>query len=187
MTAHVEHPPGNGQPGSRFVTIVGNGSPRKISLEREYSAPVERLWEMATSVENLKYWWLDWQVGGEIQCREGGVIQLGDGSWINGRITSWNPPHVFAFTWNDNLEDPENTDWYEHRTGSQLRIDLVSVGKNRTLLSLVQFMPADHAAGGAAGWHHFGENLAGYLEKGEVMLRPERFEQLKAHYQEQLG
>ena len=188
MTARGEHSRGNGDglTENRFVTIIGDGSPRKISMEREYPVPVERLWEMVTYPENLKHWWLDWQAGGEIQNREGGNIRLGDGSWINGRITSWNPPHIFAFTWNDHLHDPENTAWYEHRTGSQLRIDLVSVGKNETLLNLVQFMPADHAAGGAAGWHHFGENLADYLEKGEVMLRPERFEQLKAHYNIQM-
>lgn len=167
---------------TKYVIITGTGAIQKNTLQREFSAPVETLWEMITKVENLRHWWLDWQPGGIIEPKEGGRIALDDGSWIDGRITQWQPPHIFAFTWHEHLGDAERPDWFEAKTKSLLHIDLVTIGDGQTLMTLNQFISAENAIGGAAGWHHFAENLAEYLEHGKTVLHPERFDQLVKLY-----
>ena len=74
-------------------------------------------------------------------------------------------------------------DWFEDKTKSLLRIDLVENADKQTLLRLIQFAPANNAVGGTAGWHHFaGERLKSFLETGEVVDNPDRFDELKALY-----
>lgn len=167
----------------RYATLEGAGSLRRIALENELGAPVDTVWNAITDVELVKQWWPDWQPGGTIEKREGGRIILGDGSWIDGTIKVWSPPHILEFTWHEHLQSPDAVDWFEPKTRSLLRIDLVSTGDSTTLLNLVQFQPADSAVGGTAGWHHFaGERLKSLLEDGRVIDRPDRFAELKLLY-----
>lgn len=166
----------------KFSKIQGQGEVRRISLKNELKAPILRVWDTITEVRHLKSWWPDWKPGGTIEKCEGGTIKLGDGSWIDGTIKVWRPPHIFEFVWQENIM--EESQWYEKNTQNLLRIDLVEVDKNTTLLHLIQFAPKDSVIGGAAGWHHFaGERLPKYLENIELLDDEQRFYQIKLLYE----
>lgn len=166
----------------KFAEIEGDGAVRRVVVRNRLKASIDVVWEAITNPDQLQHWWPDWKKGGSIEKREGGRILLGDGSWIDGTIKVWSPPHVFEFTWNDHQD--EGSDWFEGKTKSTLRIDLVQVG-DETALTLVQFMPSGSEIGGAAGWHQFaGERLSQLLEGGQVVDDPSRFAALKRLYEE---
>ena len=149
------------------------------------SAPIDTVWDAITDVAKVRHWWPDWRPGGVIEHFEGGRIVLGDGSWIDGTIKVWSPPHILEFSWHERLADPADVDWFEGKTKSLLRMDLVGTSPSTTLLNLVQFSPADCAVGGTAGWHHFaGERLRSFLADGRVGEDPDRFSELKLLYEE---
>ena len=165
----------------RYAQIQGEGTVRRVSLTNTINAPLAVVWEAITTLEQVQLWWPDWQPGGIIEPAEGGTIRLGDGSWIDGLIKVWRPPHILEFTWQE--QPTNNPDWYEAATCSLLRIDLVELGAAKTGLNLVQFMPAASAPGGAAGWHHFaGERLKSLLETGKVEDTAGRIEELLKLY-----
>lgn len=165
----------------RYAEIQGEGAVRRVALSNTLNAPLETVWQAITNVEQIQHWWPDWQPGGIIDKAEGGVVRLGDGSWIDGIVKVWRPPHIFEFTWQEQLED--EPDWFEQRTNSMLRIDLVELSNSQTLLNLIQFAPESSAVGGTAGWHHFaGERLKSLLEVGTVDDSSGRFEELVKLY-----
>jgi len=167
----------------RYALIQGCDSVRRIALQNELNAPIEEIWQAVTQVERIQKWWPDWRPGGVVEPREGGRIKLDDGSWINGVVKVWQPPHIFEFTWHESIDS--GVDWFEQYTRSLLRIDLVSIGESKTLLNLVQFAPEGSVIGGTAGWHHFvGERLTGYIDRGTLEDDPKRFAQLKLLYDE---
>jgi uncharacterized protein YndB with AHSA1/START domain len=166
----------------QYASIQGNGAVRRIALANELNAPLDTVWRAITNVDQIQHWWPDWRPGGIIEQSEGGIVRLGDGSWIDGIVKVWRPPHIFEFTWHETIEgDPE---WLETYTNSLLRIDLVQLAGSKTLLNLIQFAPETSVVGGTAGWHYFaGERLASFLREGEVIDDPERFSQLKQLYE----
>ena len=169
-----------------FVEILGSGGVRKLHLRREIAAGLDEVWAAITQLEFVQQWWPDWQPGGVIEGEVGGNIKLADGSWIDGEIKTFAVPHVFEFVW---AEYPcgQHPDWFEPSTQSSLRIDLVATSEQSTLLNLVQFSPADMAAGGSAGWHHFaGELLVELLEQGACKTKTDSFDTLLNQY-EQVG
>lgn len=165
----------------RYAEIQGDGAIRRIALSNTLNAPLETVWQAITEVEQIQHWWPDWRPGGVIDKVEGGVVRLGDGSWIDGLIKVWRPPHIFEFTWHEQLDD--RPDWFEACTNSMLRIDLVELSGSQTLLNLIQFTPESSAVGGTAGWHQFaGERLKSLLETGKVEDTSGRFEELVKFY-----
>ena len=172
---------------SKHVAIVGSGPTRRLYLEIEVSAQIEKVWQAISSVDMLQRWWTDWKEGGLLEPREGGRIIMGEGAWINGHVTIWNPPHILEFTWHDSLPDPSSVTGYHAPTKGRLRIDLVEGKNTRTHMSLIQYLPAQDAAGGAAGWHQFAENLMGYFTDGKIALSEGQFEELKQLYEGSLA
>jgi len=165
----------------KFALIQGDHSVRRIALQNELNANIETAWQAVTQVEQIQQWWPDWRPGGTIEPREGGRITLDDGSWINGIVKVWQPPHIFEFTWHESMDSA--ADWFEQDTRSLLRIDLVKTGEEKMLLNLIQFAPEGSVIGGTAGWHHFaGERLSSYIDRGMVEDDPNRFTQLKLLY-----
>ena len=173
---------GAGAVDALLARIAGGGPVRRIELVRDLAAPIGRVWSAITEVEALREWWPDWSPGGEIEPREGGLIRLGNGGWIDGEIRVWRPPHLFEFSWND-VQRPETVEVLEPLTRSLVRFDLVENGRDRTMLHLMQFARAEDAVGGAAGWHEFaGERLPVYLAAGSVPADPNRFAVLRGRY-----
>jgi len=165
----------------KYAEIQGEGAVARVALTNTFAASLASVWEAITTLEQIQQWWPDWQPGGIIEPMEGGTIRLGDGSWIDGQIKTWRPPHILEFTWQE--QPAGDPDWYEAATCSLLRIDLVELGAAKTGLNLIQFMPAASAVGGAAGWHHFaGERLQSLLETGQVEDTAGRFEELVELY-----
>ena len=125
-----------------FVEILGAGGVRKLHLRREIKANIDAAWAAITQLEFVQQWWPDWQPGGLIEGEVRGKIKLADGSWIDGEIRTFAAPHVFEFIW---AEYPfgQHPDWFEPCTKSLLRIDLVAMSRQSTLLNLVQFSPSD--------------------------------------------
>ncbi|MEM7099709.1 MAG: SRPBCC domain-containing protein [Pseudomonadota bacterium] len=170
---------------TKFATIEGNGKVRRVSLTNTLDAPIRIVWEAITQLEHMVHWWPDWQPGGIIEPKEGGRIKLEDGSWIDGVIKTWSPPHILEFTWNNNSK--QDMPWFEPATCSQLRIDLVDLSSAQTRLNLIQFLPEQSTVGGTAGWHHFaGERLSQYLNHGEISEDPGRFQAIKLLYEKDL-
>ncbi len=165
----------------KYAAIQGDGAIRRIALSNTFNASLETVWQAITNVDQIQHWWPDWRSGGVIDKAEGGVIRLGDGSWIDGIVKIWRPPHIFEFTWREHVDG--NPEWFETYTSSMLRIDLVELAESQTLLNLIQFAPESSVIGGTAGWHHFaGERLKSLLEDGEVNDTSGRFEQLVKLY-----
>ena len=169
----------------KYATIQGDGDVRRVLLQNELNAPISRVWDAVTTVDQIQHWWSDWRAGGVIEPHEGGIVKLADGSWINGKVKVWQPPYIFEFTWHETIS--AETDWFEQHTRSLLRIDLVAIAANKTLLNLIQFAPVNCVVGGTAGWHEFaGERLDSYIENGKVEDDPNRFAQLKTLYERDL-
>jgi uncharacterized protein YndB with AHSA1/START domain len=70
-------------------------------IEREIliAAPVERVWELITSAENLGRWLGD--AGAEIELRPGGPMSLSwrDHGTVHGRVEAVAAPHRFSYRW----------------------------------------------------------------------------------------
>lgn len=70
----------------------------QVVFHRRYKKPIEKVWAAVTTPERLA----DWLAVAEIEPRAGGAIRL---NWNNGqhtmegRVTAYEPPHIFAWTW----------------------------------------------------------------------------------------
>jgi uncharacterized protein YndB with AHSA1/START domain len=129
---------------NELATVAGYGKQRRVEVRCEMDAPIEKVWNAITEVDEVKEWW----TGGEINPREGGRVRLGDGSELNGKIKVFQPPRIFEFTWNETLDDP-----------GLVRFDLIELDEDRTLVTLVNLVPATDILPAAVGWHHLVERL----------------------------
>lgn len=162
----------------RLTTIDGAGPVRRLQTRVLVRVAVETAWDAVTQAGHMEHWW----TGGHLGSAEGEHVVLDDGASLNGTIKVWAPPHVFEFTWHDRPEASERPEWVEHRTKSLVRFDLVPCGDEETLISMIQYSPAEAAAGAAAGWHALFERLREYVETGRVETTEDRFEDLKPLY-----
>ncbi len=167
---------------TKLAVIEGHGDVCRTTLRTRFHADIQRTWSAITDLDQLKLWWPDWQPGGLLEPFEGGRIVLGDGSWIDGQIKVWAPPHVLAFSWR---EDEFGGEWYEPLTKSLLTIQLLQTTPEECELTLTQYAPRGSVIGGTAGWHYFaGERLKSLLENRAYDDRPERFRELVRLYEE---
>lgn len=168
----------------RIATIEGSGAVRHMQLRSELNANIEQVWQALTNVEQLAQWWPDWRPGGVMEHHEGGRIRIDDGTWLDGLIKVWAPPHILAFSWR---EDDLRADWLESHSRSLTTFQLFNRSAEECTLLVSQFAPVGAVVGGTAGWHYFaGERLARLLTNQPFDDRPERFEELKQLYQELL-
>jgi len=167
---------------TKLAVIEGDGDVCRTMLRTCFSAGIQTAWSAITEVDQIKYWWPDWQPGGLLEPFEGGRVVLGDGGWIDGQVKIWAPPHMLSFSWR---EDGSGGEWYESQTKSLLMIQLLQTSATQTSLTLTQYAPRGSVVGGTAGWHYFvGERLKSLLEKQSFDDRPERFHELVALYEE---
>lgn len=153
-----------------LATIAGHGAARRLEVRRVIGAAIEQTWAAITSPEELALWW-KCEV---LEPREGGRIQRADAG-LNGTVKVMQAPYIFEFTWDDVNVAP-----------GLVRFDLVEVGDGETLVTLVQYIPASHILGAAAGWHEILERLGTYIDTGVLVPPSEgdsRFEELKRVYQ----
>jgi uncharacterized protein YndB with AHSA1/START domain len=117
-------------------TFERTGDGARISLERRYPHPLAKVWRAVTVPEDLSAWFpsnveLDLRVGGEV--RFSGDPNLPD---TTGRVTDLEPPHLLAFTWDDD----------------HIRLELAEVGDGTRLRLTHTFGDVYGAASFASGW-----------------------------------
>jgi uncharacterized protein YndB with AHSA1/START domain len=76
-----------------------------IVRDVEIQAPVEFVWECITRPEHLVQWFGD---RAEVDLRVGGAILFGwEDDVARGEIVTVDPPHEFAFRWENNVDVPD--------------------------------------------------------------------------------
>ena len=163
---------------AQLTEITGTGKARRLETRIRILKPVTTVWEAITEPQHLRHWWTD----GTIGKSAGEAMQLGKPEDLSGTIICMRAPHVFEFTWHDDLSGATHPEWIEPHTNGLVRFDLTEISAQETLVTLVQFAPAQSATGAAAGWHELFERLKGYVEQGAVEDIPDRFSELKTIY-----
>lgn len=114
------------------------GGRSALRLERRIAHPPAEVWRALTEPELMAYWFpaevrLDPRVGGRVD-----FVFPGEGvPDTHGAVTELDPPHVFAFTWGEDL----------------LRWELRPEGDGCALTLTHTFRDRFGAAGFASGWH----------------------------------
>ena len=162
----------------RLATIEGHGDIRRLTLRAQLRTTPAVAWLALTSIESLRVWWPDWLPGGVFDHEEGGRVVIGDGSWLDGRVKVWAPPHVLELTWREH----SGGSWFEPVTKSLVRFELLATSAGTTSLTLVQFAPAGSVVGGTAGWHSFVERLQRLLAREPQVDDAGRFDELVSLY-----
>lgn len=131
-----------------LVTIDGRPA---LRFERRYRHGIERVWRAVTDPAEMAQWFPS-QVHGEravgaelvfddddqrAAAREAGEPTRDDGPWFHGRVVTFDPPHVFAFTWG----------------GEFLRLELTADGDETVLVFTQLLGHRSTAARNGAGWH----------------------------------
>ena len=162
----------------KLTEVHGMGGTRRLQTRTIVEAPIETVWEALTNIEHVKAWWADGTMGSAV----GEPVQLGGAEDLNGSIVAYMKPHVFEFTWHDDLTLAQHPDWIEPATNSLVHFDLIELGAESTLLTLISFAPVATMIGASAGWHHLFEVFKSYVETGDASSSDDRFEQLKVLY-----
>jgi uncharacterized protein YndB with AHSA1/START domain len=129
-----------------------------LSFERRLSHPIDVVWRAITEPDQLAHWFPSrvevdaLRDGAELTFRFEHMPSDAP-STITGRVTEYDPPHRFAFTWGP----PDHRD--------HLRFELEPLADpDACLLRLTVLLDArDKAARDSAGWHVCLDRLEGLL------------------------
>jgi uncharacterized protein YndB with AHSA1/START domain len=114
-----------GPEATRDARLVREGGRQILSFDRILHHPPQAIWEALTTPEGLARW-MQSQV--EVTPGAGGRIHFvfQDGvSTMTGDIVDWDPPHRFAFTWNEKATSGDSVvrfDLFDDPTGCRLRL-----------------------------------------------------------------
>jgi uncharacterized protein YndB with AHSA1/START domain len=116
-----------------------------LRFERRLAHPVEAVWRAITESDELEHWFpsrvevAELRAGAEMTFRFESMPLEGEPMTINGRVTDFDPPRLFAFYWGDD----------------HLRFELEPVaGEHACVLRLTVLLDApEKAARDGAGWH----------------------------------
>ena len=151
---------------------VIDGQPA-LRFERKLAHSVERVWLAVTEPAELAHWFPHPMT---IEMRPGGRVTFAsDGGMpdMDGEVKEIDPPHLFAFTWGDDL----------------LRFELEPVDGSGCVLRFTHLLTdADRGAMTAAGWTVCLEELEKHLD-GKPAQAPggeatDRWRKLYEEYQE---
>jgi uncharacterized protein YndB with AHSA1/START domain len=148
-----------------------------LRFERTFRHPPERVWNALTDPGEHRSWHptpfeLEPAVGGKVNYLAGGDVP----EMPPGEVTEYDPPHVLAHTWDDDL----------------LRWELRAQDDGCVLVLTHTFDDHFKAARDAAGWHvcldALEAALAGDTNSRRVMSGPDKaWEPLNAAYEERFG
>lgn len=128
-----------------------------LRFERRLSHPIDKVWRALTDPAEI-VGWFPWVV--EMDARVGGRMSFthpkGLATAPDAVITEWEPPHVFAYVWND----------------EPLRWELTEDGAGCVLVFTNGLPDRPRAAKIAAGWHMSLDALAAVLAGDEMRLTP---------------
>jgi uncharacterized protein YndB with AHSA1/START domain len=120
--------------GETLTTVDGRTA---LRMERRLAHPPPMVWRALTEPGHLTQWFpsdveMEPRVGGKVRF----PFRRGEGEVMEGEVTEWNPPHVLAYTWDDDL----------------LRWELEPESLGTVLVLTHTFADRPGAAGFAAGW-----------------------------------
>lgn len=142
-----------------------------VTLVRYLPGPIERVWAYLTEPKLLAKWFSE----GSVSDSVGGDVRFEMGA--SGRITVFQPPHVFEYTWNE--EEAACGPVVE----ALVRWELAEDG-NRVRLTLTHSrLPENELIAHGAGWHMFLERLQACANQREPQPIEARYAQLKAEYE----
>jgi len=167
-------------------------APDTVRLERLLPGPIERVWHYVVDDEKRRLWLTGG--GGEVDLRVGGNVhmildnrcfsepgdlappkyaELAGESHIRGRVTAYEPPHLFAYRW-------------EHAAGEpfEVTIELEPRG-DKVLLVLTHARAAlrEELVAVSAGWHTFLDILEARLADEKAPSYWRRMGELEARYE----
>lgn len=140
--------------------VLRDGDRVGLRYERHLSHPPERVWHAITESSELHHWMPCDIVGERVETAEitlpfwPEVIakhpDAAEAGELSGRITTWDPPHVFAWTWDTDALHFELT-----RSGTGTRLVFTTwIGQTPGLEST------------AAGYHVCFDQLVGLVDHG---------------------
>ena len=143
------------------------GERRSVRFEREYAAPMERVWAAVTDPEQLRGWLaaggavLEPRVGGRFEVRM--TPEEKETAW--GTVLAFEPPRLLEVEWR-----------YEGEDESVLRIELESRGEATLLVLDHRLLQARQAPGYGSGWHAYLDALGDLLADRAAGDWDERFQ-----------
>jgi uncharacterized protein YndB with AHSA1/START domain len=148
-----------------------------LRFERTLDHPPQRVWRALTDPADHRSWHptpfeFEPAVGGKVTFLAGGDVEMPDGE-----VTEYDPPHRFAYTWDEDV----------------LRWELSADGDGCVLVLTHTFDDHFKAARDAAGWHVCLDALAATLEgkgppHGEDGERlPSGWRELNTSYEQRFG
>ncbi|WP_405769972.1 SRPBCC family protein [Actinacidiphila glaucinigra] len=118
-------------------TLTTAGGRTALRMERRLAHPPEKVWRALTEPGHLSKWFPS---DVEMEPRVGGKVRFpfrhGEGETMEGEVVEWDPPHVVAYTWDEDV----------------LRWELVPESLGSVLILTHTFADRPGAAGFAAGW-----------------------------------
>ncbi len=121
-----------------------------LRFERRLSHPVEVVWRAITESDELMHWFPsslevdELRAGAEITFRFEDMPLEGEPTTMTGRITEFDPPRLFAFTWGP----PTHDDYL------RFELEPVAGSEEACVLRLTVLLDQrEKAARDSAGWH----------------------------------
>ncbi|HTU86192.1 MAG TPA: SRPBCC family protein [Solirubrobacteraceae bacterium] len=138
-----------------FGTYTAAGNRPTLSFERRLSHPVDVVWRAITESGELEHWFPCRVEAGELRAGAEMTftfehMPLDAASTMTGRVTEYDPPSTFAFTWGED----------------HLRFELEPLaGEDACLLRLTVLLDStEKASRDSAGWHICLDRLGGLLD-----------------------
>ncbi len=140
-----------------------------LRIERWFAHPPEKVWEAITQPEELKHWF---PAAMEGERAVGSALAFrfeGDTPLTHGKVTAWEPPSLFEYTWEEDV----------------LRFELRRDGDGCLMIFTNVLADRATAVGTAAGWHVCLDMLGGRLDGRKPETPPQS--ELLARYGASLG
>jgi uncharacterized protein YndB with AHSA1/START domain len=144
-----------------------------LRFERRLAHPPAKVWRAITEPAELAHWF---PAAIEGRRKAGAPLRFvhpgGEGPTLEGEVTEFDPPRVFAYTWGESL----------------LRLELRAEGDGCTLIFTQTFDERPSAASYAVGWQSCLDALALALAGTPVEQRmPDRYAERHEAYVEEFG
>ncbi len=148
-----------------------------LVFERTLPCPPERVWKALTDPSELSQWYMTRAV---VDGRKGGSIDFISGPsrlHVTGRITEWEPPHLFEHGWH-----VEPVEALPSGEDAVIRWELTRAGEGTFLRLEHRKLHSQTAFGFAPGMHAFLDRLDALLSGGEMPNWAERYREVADAY-----